>query len=50
MLNKKIEQALNAQIEKEDFSSQLYLAMASWADTNGFAGTSEFLYKQSEFI
>ena len=48
MLNNKIEAALNAQIEKEDFSSQLYLAMASWADTNGFAGTSEFLYRHAD--
>jgi ferritin len=48
MLNKRVEEALNAQIVKEDFSSQLYLAMASWADTNGYAGTSEFLYRHSD--
>jgi len=48
MLNKRVEEALNAQIVKEDFSSQLYLSMASWADTNGYAGTSEFLYKHSD--
>lgn len=48
MLNKKVEEALNAQIVKEDHSSQLYLAMASWADTHGYAGTSEFLYRHSD--
>lgn len=48
MLNKRVEEALNAQIVKEDFSSQLYLSMAAWADTNGFAGTSEFLYRHSD--
>lgn len=48
MLNKRVEEALNAQIVKEGQSSQLYLAMASWADTNGYAGTSEFLYRHSD--
>ncbi len=48
MLNKRVEEALNAQIVREDQSSQLYLAMASWADTNGYAGTSEFLYRHSD--
>jgi ferritin len=31
MLPKKVEEILNVQIEKEDYSSQLYLSMASWA-------------------
>ncbi|MCB0476612.1 MAG: ferritin [Crocinitomicaceae bacterium] len=48
MLNKRVEEALNEQIVREDHSSQLYLAMASWADTNGYAGTSEFLYRHSD--
>lgn len=48
MLNKRVEAALNAQIEREDYSSQLYLSMASWADTNGYAGTSAFLYRHSD--
>ncbi|MEZ4937745.1 MAG: ferritin [Crocinitomicaceae bacterium] len=48
MLNKRVEEALNDQIVREGQSSQLYLAMASWADTNGYAGTSEFLYRHSD--
>jgi ferritin len=48
MLNRKIESVLNAQVEKEGYSSNLYLAMASWAEVSGYAGIAEWLYKQSE--
>ncbi len=48
MLKKKIEEALIQQIEKEAFSSNLYLAMACWAETNGFKGVSQWLYAQAE--
>lgn len=48
MLPKKIEAALNGQIEIEASSSQTYLAMASWAETNGLSGTAGFLYKHSD--
>ncbi|HMW96593.1 MAG TPA: ferritin [Flavobacteriales bacterium] len=48
MLSKKVEAALNAQIEIEASSSQAYLAMASWAETNGLSGTSAFLYRHSD--
>ena len=48
MLNKKIENILNEQVEKEGYSSNLYLAMASWAEVNGYAGIAEWLYAQSE--
>jgi ferritin len=48
MLLKKVEEILNIQIQKEDYSSQLYLAMASWAENKGYAGVSEWLYAQSE--
>ncbi|MDF1549132.1 MAG: ferritin [Bacteroidales bacterium] len=44
MLKEKVEDALNKQIELEAYSSQLYLSMASWAEKNGFNGSSEFLY------
>ena len=47
-MNKKVEAALNAQIEKELFSSNLYLAMASWAETQGYKGTAAFLYLHTE--
>ncbi len=48
MQNKKVEQALNKQIELEHFSSQLYLAMASWAEMTGFNGSANFLYAHSD--
>lgn len=48
MLKEKIEKALNAQIEKEIYSSHLYLSMASWAETKGFEGISKWLYAQSD--
>jgi len=48
MLNKKIEDICNRQIEREGYSSNLYLAMASWAETNGFSGVAAWLYSQSD--
>ena len=48
MLPKKVEDILNLQILKEDYSSQLYLAMASWAENQGFEGISTWLYAQTE--
>lgn len=48
MINKKVEKALNAQVEIELNSSQFYLAMASWAETEGLNGTSKFLYQHSD--
>lgn len=48
MLSKKVEKILNEQIEKEGYSSNLYLAMASWADKEGFAGIAQWLFAQSE--
>jgi ferritin len=47
-MNKKIEELLNAQIIKEGYSSNLYLAMASWAESEGYAGISKWLYAQAE--
>lgn len=48
MLSKKIEKILNEQLAKEGYSSDIYLAMASWAEVNGYAGISKWLYAQSE--
>lgn len=48
MLADKIQNALNKQIELEASSSQYYLAMASWADTQGFDGVAQFLYRHSD--
>ena len=44
----KIEKALNKQIELEASSSQYYLAMASWTESQGLTGTAEFLYQHSD--
>jgi len=48
MLKKKIEDICNRQIEREGFSSNLYLAMGSWAETNGFSGVAAWLYSQAD--
>jgi len=48
MLSKNIEKALNLQIALEANSSQFYLAMASWAEGEGYSGSSSFLYTHSE--
>jgi ferritin len=48
MLSKKIEAALNRQVEVEASSSQAYLAMASWAENTGLSGTAAFLYRHSD--
>jgi len=48
MLKKKVEDICNRQIEREGYSSNLYLAMASWAETNGFSGVAGWLYVQAD--
>ena len=48
MLSKKIEAALNGQVSIEASSSQAYLAMASWAEVEGYEGIGNFLYTHSD--
>lgn len=48
MLKNKVEDICNRQVEREGYSSNLYLAMASWAETNGFSGVAQWLYVQSD--
>lgn len=48
MLSETIEKALNEQIKIEASSSQVYLAMASWAEVQGFEGVSSFMYAHSD--
>ncbi len=48
MLNPKVEEILNVQVDKEGYSSNLYLSMASWAENNGFQGVSDWLYAQAD--
>lgn len=48
MIKQTIMEALNNQVEAEANASQLYLAMASWADARGLEGVSEFLYSHAD--
>lgn len=48
MLSKRMQSVLNKQIRIEAESSQIYLAMASWAEIQGLQGVSEFMYAQSD--
>ncbi len=47
-MKERVEKVLNEQIRKEAQSSQFYLSMASWAESKGLGGTSNFMYKQSD--
>jgi len=48
MLSKTLEKALNDQVAMEASASYVYLAMASWMENEGFEGTAQFLYTQSD--
>jgi ferritin len=48
MMNSKVQAAINKQIQKEEFSSRLYLAMAIWCEVNGYPGAAAFLYQHAE--
>ncbi len=48
MIKKKIEDICNRQVEREGYSSSLYIAMASWAENNGYPGIALWLYSQAE--
>lgn len=48
MLKKKVEDICNRQVEREGYSSNLYLAMASWSEVNGLAGVAQWMYAQAE--
>tara|TARA_R110002049_G_scaffold1803_2_gene13692 strand:- start:1437 stop:1946 length:510 start_codon:yes stop_codon:yes gene_type:complete len=48
MLKPKIQDALNKQVTIEAQSSQVYLSMACWAETQGFEGVAEFMYAHSD--
>ncbi|WP_336375854.1 ferritin [Aureisphaera galaxeae] len=47
-MHSSIENLLNDQIKYEAQASMQYLAMASWADANGFSGVANFFYDQSD--
>lgn len=48
MLNKKVEKALINQIQLEEQSSRIYMAMASWCEISGYSGAAKFLYTHSD--
>ena len=48
MISSKVEELCNRQVEREGYSSNLYLAMASWAENNGLPGIAQWLYAQAE--
>lgn len=48
MLSNNMQSALNKQVRIEAESSQIYLAMASWAEVKGMEGVAEFLYDASD--
>ena len=48
MITKRVEKAINEQIKREEHSSRVYLAMASWAEKNGLPGAADWLYAQTE--
>lgn len=48
MINEKIQQALNDQIQREFFSAYIYLSMASYLNEIGLRGFSHWMKAQSE--
>ena len=48
MISKNVEEALINQIQLEEQSSRIYMAMASWCEVNGFPGAARFLYTHSD--
>lgn len=48
MLSKSLNKALNQQVQLEFESSNVYLAMASWAEQSGYEGIANFMYLHSD--
>lgn len=46
-LSPTLAEALNAQMTKEAHASQIYLAYAAWANSQGFDGISDFLFRHA---
>ena len=47
-LSKKMQEALIKQMTKEAHASQIFLSLGVWADTEGYAGIANFLYRHSQ--
>ena len=48
MMNAKMEEAINGQINAEIYSGYLYLSMSAWAHTQGLAGFANWFYVQAQ--
>lgn len=48
MLSKNVIDALNAQLNLEFFSSNLYLQMSAWCEKKGFPGAAQFLLAHAD--
>lgn len=46
-LSKPIEDILNKQVKKEAEAAQIYLSYATWADSEGYAGVANLLFRHS---
>src|ERR1700722_7351311 len=47
-LSEPMQAALNAQMNKENHQAQIYLSYGCWADSEGFEGISNFLFRHSK--
>lgn len=47
-LSKSIAAALNDQMTKEAHASQIYLSFGAWAESEGYGGISNFLFRHAE--
>lgn len=47
-LSKKVEAILNRQVTKEAEAAQIYLSYGSWADSQGFGGIANYLFRHSQ--
>jgi ferritin len=48
MLSKKMQDAINEQINKELYSAYLYLSMGAWAETQNLPGFAHWMHEQFE--
>ena len=47
-LSKTLADGLNAQLTKEAHASQIYLSYAAWAESKGFSGVANFLFRHAQ--
>ncbi|MBC7553902.1 MAG: ferritin [Taibaiella sp.] len=47
-LSGKMAEALNQQMTKEAHASQIYLSYAAWADSEGYEGVANFLFRHAQ--